>query len=475
MLSLDKFYYEGKLQFYPHKIIKINSKKFIIINTTSAIFEIDEDIENMILYSGKTPFQVEVEVQDRYTSEKLLELFEDLEKNNILKTATNNIDRQLTEKVQVNSLTLMVCQECNLRCSYCYGEGGEYHDRGIMTIETGKKAITFGLENCKDNALSIIFFGGEPLMQFGLIRNWVQFAKEEALKRNIQIGFSVTTNATLITDEIADFFKENRFGVTISIDGCEEDNDKNRFYVNRKGAYQNIMKGVQILQKHGVTVSARGTVTSNNINMLKSWKHLRDLKFNNIHLSPALNLMEESDLGLYIAEQKQMVDYFIKCLKNEDYEDISKMHNIEGFLLRIHYGGIRNTCCGAQVRMIAVDKNGDIYPCHRFVSTKEMCIGNITVGWDNYKMKIIHNELLLDNSTCSLCWARVLCGGGCPFENYMGNSVICKPNSFTCEANQSVLLYIVTKYLELTDEVKESYFNQRQAATQKQRENEALI
>lgn len=461
MLKLDRFYYEGILQFYPNKIFEVKKKKFIITNNKSAIFEIDEDIENIILCNGMTPPQVELALQESYSSERAIVLLEELEKNNILRTSANNIDGKLSEKIQVHSLTLMVCQECNLRCNYCYGEGGEYHDRGIMNQETGKKAIVFGLENCVENSLSIIFFGGEPLMQFGLIRELVQFAYEEAQKHSVKIGFSITTNATLITDDIAEFLKENRFGVTISIDGCEECNDRNRFYVNGKGAYQNIVKGVRILQAHGVNVSARGTVTSNNINMLKNWKHLCNLGFKNVHLSAALNLMEKSDLDLYIAEEKQMIDYFINCLKKQDYENISSMHNVESFMLRIHNGGKRNTCCGAQVRMIAVDKNGDIYPCHRFVSIKEMCIGNIEAGCDNYKTMIMHKDLLLDNSICSKCWARVLCGGGCPFENYMENSAICQPNSFTCKANQSILMYMVTKYLELSDEEKDGYFNQK--------------
>lgn len=107
--------------------------------------------------------QVNLELQERYSSERMIELLEKLEKNNILKTNSNNIAGQLSEKTQIHSLTLMVCQECNLRCSYCYGEGGEYHDRGIMNQEIGKKAIVFGLENCAENSLSIIFFGGESI------------------------------------------------------------------------------------------------------------------------------------------------------------------------------------------------------------------------------------------------------------------------------------------------------------------------
>lgn len=462
MLNIDRFYYEGKLRFYPYKIFEVKNRKFMLVNNINAIFEIDGDIEKIIQCDGMLPSQVELILQGNYSSERLVELLDELEKNNILKTAANNLDGKLGDKIQVHSLTLMVCQECNLRCSYCYGEGGEYHDRGIMNLEIGKKAILFGLENCVENSLSIIFFGGEPLMQFELIRELVQFAREKAQMNSVKIGFSITTNATLITDDIAEFFRENSFGVTVSIDGCEEYNDRNRFYVNGKGAYQNTVNGVRILQEHGVYITARGTVTSNNINMLENWKHLCDLGFKSVHLSPALNLMEKSDIDLYIAEEKQMTDYFIDYLKKRDFENISRMHNIESNMSRIHNGGRRNTCCGAQVRMIAVDKNGDIYPCHRFVSIKSMCIGNIETGWDEHKRLIIYKELLLDNSSCSKCWARVLCGGGCPFENYMGNLAICKPNSFTCKANQSSLMYMVTRYLELSDEERDSYFNRKE-------------
>lgn len=475
MSNLDKFYYEGTLQFYPFKVFNVKNRLFIIVNTTNAIFEIDKDIEKVISCDGMAAFEVEETLQNQFESTSLLEVFEQLEHNNILKTASNIITGELSEKSMINSLTLMVCQECNLRCRYCYGEGGEYNDRGIMSLETGKKAIVFGLENCEKEILSIIFFGGEPLMQFQFIREWVHFAQEEAAKRSMQVCFSITTNATLITDEIADFFKANRFGVTISIDGIEKNNDKNRFYANGKGAYHNIIRGVHIIQNHGVNASARGTVTSNNKNMLMNWKHLYDMHFSNIHLAPAINLLENSDLDLYVAEEIKMIDYFMKCLKNYEYESISRMHNIESFMLRIHNGGRRNTCCGAQVRMIAVDKNGDIYPCHRFVSAKEMCIGNIDNGWNNHKMMLTHKELLLDNSECGNCWAKVLCGGGCPFENYTENAVICKPNSFTCKANQDILEYLVSKYLELSDNERECYFNQGKAKSMELEKGEVVV
>lgn len=475
MLNLEKFFKENKLQFYPYRIFDVEKGKFIVTNTTSAIFELSKELEDVIQCEGKTINEVELFLHNKYSSEELEELLKELEKNYIIKTVENieKFNGQLSAKLEIQSLTLMVCQECNLKCTYCYGDGGEYHDCGIMDLEIGKKAILFGLENCVKDSLSIIFFGGEPLMQFASIRQWVEFAKDEARKRSMRVGFSVTTNATLINNEIADFFKENHFGVTISIDGNESDNDKNRFYANGQGAYKNILKGVHTIQNHEVIASARGTVTSKNINMLASWRHLSGLKFVSIHLAPAINLMREIDLDLYMNEEKKMVDYFFECLKERNYESASKMHNIERHMLRIHNGGRRKACCGAQAKMIAIDKNGDIYPCHRFVSTKEMCIGNVEKGLDKNKISETGEALLLSRSNCSSCWAVVLCGGGCPFENYMENAVICKPNTFSCKANQSLLEYMMVKYLELSDEEKILYYDKEFAGEIKNEMEEA--
>lgn len=256
------------------------------------------------------------------------------------------------DEKSVNSVTLMVCQECNLRCSYCFGEGGEYSDKGKMSFEVGKESIQFGFDNHKNqDSMSVVFFGGEPLMQFNLIKEWVSFSKVEAKKRNMKVTFGITTNATLVTAEIADFFKQNHFNVTISIGGDKEDNDQNRFYSNRQGAYDNILRGVQILQRHGVHVAARAAIAAGNMNMVKNWNHLVGLGFESVHFAPAVNLMKSSDLEVYIAEEKKMADSFFDCLKIGDMKSIGRMHNIESYVHRIHNSGMRFTCCGAHVRI----------------------------------------------------------------------------------------------------------------------------
>lgn len=462
MNNIMQYLYNNMLSFYSYKLFDVKEKKYIITNAASAIFEIDDIIIDLLNYEGKAESQLEKTVCLKYGETKLQEVLKNLEENYIIKSENNMKMIQEVERdaKSVNSVTLMVCQECNLRCSYCFGEGGEYKDKGKMSFEIGKKAIEFGFDNnAQQDRLSVVFFGGEPLIQFNLIKEWVHFSKTEAIKREKKVTFGITTNATLITPEIADFFKENHFSVTISIDGDKEDNDRNRFYINRQGAYDNILKGVQILQQHGVNVVARGTVTGKNINMVKNLEHLAGLGFKSVHFAPAVNLIESSDLKTYSVEERKMVDYFFDCLKKEDYKNIEKMHNIETYVRRIHSGGMRFTCCGAHIRMIAVDINGDIYPCHRFVSLKEMCVGNIFSGWDEKKCDCLSENLRLSSSSCKGCWAVNLCGGGCPFENYMENHMLSNPNSFVCTANKDILEYVIAKYLELSEEERVKYFD----------------
>lgn len=445
--------YEEKLQMYSYNVFDVDGKKYIITNAASAIFEIDDMIKDLISCDNFSEEEIKNKFVHKYGEIQLEECIKSLADNYVVKSNENmkklqKIERNLTT---VSSVTLMVCQECNLRCSYCFGEAGEYNDKGKMTYEVGVKAIEFGFENNRQDTLSIVFFGGEPLLQFELIKRWVTFSNEEAKKRKNKVSFAITTNATLVTDEVAEFFKVNHFSVTVSIDGDKEDNDKNRFYNSKYGAYDNILKGVRKMQKHGVNVAARGTVTSRNINMMKNWNHLNNLGFKSVHFAPAVNLMGKDDLPSYRAEDKRMVDYFFKCLKKKDYKSMEKMHNIENYFRRIHNGGMRFTCCGAYVRMIAVDIKGDIYPCHRFVAMKEMCIGNIYEGWVQSKCEGLRENLWLSSSSCASCWAINLCGGGCPFENYSETKSICDPNPFVCSANKELLEYIIIKYLELSD------------------------
>ena len=451
--------YEGKIQIYPYKVFHVNEKKYIITNAASAIFEIDDMIMDLISCSGLTEEEVKNTLEERYGEDQLKDLIQNLTDNYVIKSNENVKTLQKIERdlPVVNSVTLMVCQECNLRCSYCFGEGGEYKDKGKMSYETGKEAIKFGFENSNQDSLSIVFFGGEPLIQFELIKKWVTYSNEEASKRNKKVSFAITTNATLVTDEVAKLFKENNFNVTISIDGDKEDNDKNRFYSSMRGAYDNIIRGVQKLQQYNVNVVARGTVTSKNINMMKNWKHLISLGFKSVHFAPAVNLLQIKDLIQYDKEDKRMVDYFFECLRKKDYKSLQKMHNVENYLNRIHNGGMRFTCCGAYVRMIAVDIKGDIYPCHRFVAMKDMCIGNIYSGWSKEICEKLRKDLYLSNSSCTSCWAVNLCGGGCPFENYAESKSIRDPSSFTCSSNKKLIDYIITKYLEL-DENERNYF-----------------
>lgn len=452
--------YQGKLQMYPYKIFDVEGKKFIITNAASAIFEIDNIILDLISCENYTADELKKAFDSKYGETQLEEVLKGLTDNYVIKSNENikKLHEIESNRASVNSITLMVCQECNLRCRYCFGEGGEYNEKGKMTYEVGKQSILFGFENNYLGVLSVVFFGGEPLLQFDLIKRLVAFSREEAENRKKKVTFAITTNATLVTDEIALFLKENNFNVTVSIDGDKEDNDKNRYYSNRQGAYDKILRGVQKMQQYGVHLSARGTVTAHNINMLKNWKHLVGLGFSGVHFAPAVNLMEKNTLLQYCEEDKKMVDHFFDCLKKEDYHTVENMHNIKNYVSRIHNGGMRFTCCGAYVRMIAVDIKGNIYPCHRFVALKEMCIGNIFRGWDREKCERLNENLQLSNSSCTNCWAVNLCGGGCPFENYMETKLTCSPNSFACFSNKSLLEYVIVKYLELSDSERDYFF-----------------
>ncbi len=225
-------------KYYPFVIKNIGDDFFYYNITTNAVFQMDDDAY-ALLVDDQNP--------EDFANTDTIRFFED---NYIIKTSENIAKlEEIYSKVVKNkkslnakSLTLMISQECNLRCTYCYGEDGEYSNKGKMNFETARKAIDFFAGQSPSDKLSICFFGGEPLLNFELMKKVIAYVKNIEEKAGKTYTFSMTTNGTLINQEISDFIEENKISLIISIDGNKEMTDANRFYGNKKGAYEVIKK-----------------------------------------------------------------------------------------------------------------------------------------------------------------------------------------------------------------------------------------
>lgn len=450
------------LEFNPIKILNKESGIYLYSIKTGAMFRIDEPTARLVQTKGLSYDELYDAFKDIWDAEKFRQLIESLKKYGIIK---EKIDMQIveTERKQLNmelsSIVLFMIQQCNLRCTYCYGEGGEYSKKGIISLETAMKAVDFLVENSTKKMVGITFFGGEPLMNFSLIKEVVDYAIKQGNKYEKQIQFSITTNATLLNDEITDFLVEHKFSVTISIDGCKEFHDKNRFFVDGKGTFDTVVKNTRRLVEKR-PVSARATITKTNLDLVKNFYDLYELGFRRINMSPCFDMLDEEAYEEYSCNFEKLLQEYDQLLEEKKYDECKAMGEVTKKLHRVEQGGISSKFCGALINSVAVDVYGSIFPCHRFVGMDEFCVGNVYDGFDQKKYSEIAEEINIEShDKCSDCWAVNLCGGGCIFENYLASGHINVPCERQCSYTKKSFEAVSDYYVALSDEKRNVVFS----------------
>lgn len=346
-----------------------------------------------------------------------------------------------------------MAQDCNMRCKYCYGDGGSYADKGMMSYETAKNAIDFLFEQSVNiQELNITFFGGEPLMNFGLIKKCTKYIHEIERRTGKKCFLNMTSNATLLSDEVKKFCEVNKISVQISIDGNKRVQDTNRYFADCRGSYDCVLEKTEEWRRRGL-VSCRATVTPCSINLTDTFYHLDALGFRSIMFAPAENLLNDEEYKELEKHYLRYLDEFEHLVKSGDYKRAKKAKLIMGALPKIEKSGVRVLACGVGRNMYAVDINGDIYPCQRFVNSKDYCLGNI------YERKIKRTEFLKSihisaHPQCEKCWVKNLCLGNCPHDNLMGTQSVNKTPNRICRHQRSFYERLIEIYIRLTDEEK---------------------
>lgn len=453
---------QDKLQFYSHRIFHENNRIYVYCINNTGLFEIDDRTKKLIEQEGKSYEEAYIAVKEMFTREEFLNLINAMKDNYFVVTKENDeiveAGKQVEPSEHILSLTLLLAQECNLRCTYCYAEDGEYYDKGIMSPETATKAIDFLIAQSGDyDKLSVVLFGGEPLMAMPTIKELVPYIREYEKKTGKKININMTTNGTLITQEIEDYLIKNQIGVQISIDGDKETHDHNRFYANKNGSYDSVLSHTENMRRKKL-LSARATLTGKQLNLRHTFEHLDQLNFRSIAIAPASNLLSEEDFENLIQEEIDFIHYFESLVKAKEYEKASKMKMVVGNLRRIHTGGMRNLPCGVGRNMYAVDIHGDLYPCHRFVNSKEFVLGSVNNN-ANKRNEFIDDIKLSNHSQCSSCWAQNLCLGHCPHENFTLTGSTTMPFEKVCSITRAKFDELVHMYLRLTPNEKDIIFS----------------
>ncbi len=327
----------------------------------------------------------------------------------------------------VRNLTMHVAHTCNLACGYCYAEQGLYKGKAeLMSAERAREYVDWLFTQADDDAgeLGISFFGGEPLLNFPVVKDAALYAMSKAEAEGRKIRFGITTNGTLVSDEVADFLASIGAVVTVSLDAIKKKNDRLRPYHSGRGSYDIVMERIAPLLKRG-KVSARVTVTKLNLDVVHTVETLLDAGFAEVGCSPvdaknAAYDLDGADYARLLEGFKVLVRRYVdEAAEGRRYG----FSNIGNILKAIHNGHNKEYPCGAGIQMVAGAPNGDMSLCHRFVGEKDYVLGSLGAGGlDEAKRQQTLDEVALEErSDCSTCWARYICSGGCHHVNFLFN------------------------------------------------------
>ncbi len=369
-----------------------------------------------------------------YTAIDVAECIDELQSVRAIQigAATYQPSQPLPENFPLQSIVLNVTNQCNLSCSYCYEFGEDKiatpeGKKKFMDWDTAKASVDYLFTESGDRpSVHITFFGGETLMNFPLMKQVVSYAREQAANLSRKIEFSLTTNATLLSSTIIEFLTENGIGVTVSMDGTREMQDKFRIFSNGKGSYDIIRPKVEeLISKHtSRPVGARVTMTSAAMDVRKIYHHLKhELGFHEVAFAPVttspdrLYSIGEPGMDSVLEQFSALADEYLEHALRGEHHGFS---NVSDTLAELHQGVNKSLPCGAGLGMVGVGPSGDIAPCHRFVDSDEHVLGNIATGIDHEKRNEFLGRGNIDTKyDCHTCWARPLCAGGCHHEAFV--------------------------------------------------------
>ena len=344
-------------------------------------------------------------------------------------------------KTVVKALCLHIAHDCNLACRYCFAEEGEYHGcRALMSYEVGKKALDFLIANSGNREhLEVDFFGGEPLMNWDVVKRLVEYGRSQEEKHHKKFRFTLTTNGVLLNDEIMEFCNKEMSNVVLSLDGRKEVNDHMRPFRNGKGSYDLIVPKFQKFAelRGDKDYFVRGTFTNKNLDFGEDVLHYADLGFKKVSMEPVVAepsedyAIREEDLPQILAEYDRLAAEYVK--RHKEGRGFTFFH----FMVDLKQGPCvakRLSGCGSGTEYLAVTPWGDLYPCHQFVGKEEFLLGNVDTGVTN---TAIRDEFKLCNvyakEKCRDCFARFYCSGGCAANSYNFHGSITDAYDIGCE------------------------------------------
>lgn len=433
---------------------KNNGYNIVLDSNSGSVHAVDEVAFEVIdKYESRSKEEIILELCDKYpeiTADDIEEIFQDIEelkKEGKLFSEDKFKDLQIDIKArptQLKALCLHIAHDCNMCCKYCFAGEGEYSgDRSLMSFEVGKRALDFLIEQSGSRKnLEVDFFGGEPLLNFDVVKQLVAYARSIEKEKGKNFRFTLTTNGVLLNDEVMEWANKECYNVVLSLDGRKETNDRMRRTRNDKGTYDLILPKFQKMAKErnqqGYYI--RGTYTHYNTDFANDILHLADLGFEQLAMEPVVTdpkmdyALQESD----IPKLKDQYDLLAKemCERNREGKGFTFFH----YMIDLEGGPCiykRISGCGVGTDYMAVTPWGDLYPCHQFVGDEKFLLGNV---FDGVKNTDIVNEFKLCNvysrEACQDCFAKLYCSGGCSANAYHTTGKITGTCDMSCELHR---------------------------------------
>ena len=425
----------------------VHSVDPLIYDAVQVLAERVPDMEKPAPLPEELCAQVKNALSDRYSGQEIGEALADIQELiDREELFTADVYREYVtdfkkRRTVVKALCLHVAHDCNLACRYCFAEEGEYHGRrALMSFEVGKKALDFLIANSGARRnLEVDFFGGEPLMNWEVVKQLVEYGRSQEEAHGKKFRFTLTTNGVLLNDEIMEFCNREMSNVVLSLDGRREVNDRMRPFRNGKGSYDLIVPKFQKFAKSRGTRDyfVRGTFTRGNLDFSEDVLHFADLGFKKVSVEPVVAPPEEpyaireEDLPVIMEQYDRLAAEYVKRWK--EGRGFTFFH----FMIDLNQGPCvakRLSGCGSGTEYLAVTPWGDLYPCHQFVGNEAFLLGNVDEGVTN---TAVRDEFKLCNvyakEKCRDCFVRFYCSGGCAANSWNFHGSITDAYDIGCE------------------------------------------
>ncbi|MBR0260192.1 MAG: thioether cross-link-forming SCIFF peptide maturase [Selenomonadaceae bacterium] len=433
---------------------------YILLDVNSGAVHIIDEVTFKILddFDGTNDEEILSKYSSGDTAEILSELHELIEAGELF-AGEIDVPPTFASRGVIKSLCLMVAQDCNLRCKYCFGEGGSFGHRAVMSEEVGRAAVDFIIKNSGIRKhCEIDFFGGEPLINFRTVKAVTEYVRQREQDTGKIFKLTLTTNGILLDEKISAWLNENNISVVLSLDGRKEIHDAMRPDISGRGSYDRVLKNFKrfVDSRGGENYYLRGTYTKKNLDFTADVLSVYESGFDILSIEPVV--LKDSPLALTKEDLPRI---------RQEYDRLAEIyleHRRTGrgfFFFHFNVDLSNGPCvakrlsgCGAGHEYFAVAENGDLYPCHQFVGREKYRLGNIFDGVEEnsrHWLKYFRQSHVLNKPKCRECWAKFFCSGGCQANNDLFNGEIREPYEIGCEIQKKRLeaaIYVQAKISE---------------------------